>query len=162
MPVSRVVEKTIGYFNGDLRDINHFMKVWGYAKTIRELETLDKHMQLILEVAAVTHDIACPLCREKYGNTNGKLQEKEGALIIPGFLKEMGLTEEQIARIAFLVGHHHTYTSVDGMDYQILIEADYLVNADESHYSLDNVRDAYSRIFKTKSGTRLLKSLYGV
>ena len=30
--------------------------------------------------------------------------------------------------------HHHTYTGVDGIDYQILLEADYLVNADESHY----------------------------
>ena len=32
-------------------------------------------------------------------------------------------------RIAFLISHHHTIDQIDGMDYQILIEADYLVNA---------------------------------
>ena len=46
-------------------------------KTIGELEGIDKDTQFILEVAAIVHDIACPICREKYGNTNGKHQEKD-------------------------------------------------------------------------------------
>lgn len=158
--VSQVVEKMIAYSNGNLHDINHFMKVWGYSKTIGELEALDKDTQYVLEIAAITHDIACPLCRKKYGNTSGRLQEKEGPLLVSEFLAEMGITKEQIDRIAFLVGHHHTYTSVDGLDYQILIEADYLVNADESQYSLDNIRNTRDKIFKTKSGIKLLDALY--
>ena len=35
----------------------------------------------------------------------------------------------------YLIGHHHTLESIHGLDYQILIEADYLVNADEASYS---------------------------
>lgn len=158
--VSQVVEKMIEYSHGNLHDINHFMKVWGYSKAIGELEALDQNTQFILELAAVTHDIACPLCREKYGNTEGKLQEKEGALLVSGFLEGMGLTEQQLQRIVFLVGHHHTYTSVDGPDYQILLEADYLVNADESHYSPENMRNACETLFRTKAGISLLKKIY--
>lgn len=45
------------------------------ARTIGTLENLDRHSQEILELAAVVHDIACPLYREKYGNTDGKNQE---------------------------------------------------------------------------------------
>ena len=36
-----------------------------------------------------------------------------------------GYTEEQIERVKYLVGHHHTYDNIDGLDYQILIEADF-------------------------------------
>ena len=31
------------------------------------------------------HDIACPLCREKYGNTNGKHQEEESTTLVEAF-----------------------------------------------------------------------------
>ena len=78
MKISEIMEKMIAFSKGNIHDINHFMCVWTYAKTIGELENLDQETQYILEVAAITHDIACPFCREKYGNTNGKYQEKEG------------------------------------------------------------------------------------
>ena len=100
-----------------------------YAKTIGELEGLDADTQFILEVAAITHDIACPLCRQKYGNTNGKYQEQESAPLVREFLADTGMTAEQIDRVAYLVGHHHSPAQIDGIDYQILIEADYIVNA---------------------------------
>ena len=38
-------------------------------------------------------------------------------------------------RVAYLVGHHHSPEQIDAIDYQILIEADYIVNASESGYS---------------------------
>lgn len=159
--VSGIIQKMIAYSEGNLHDITHFMKVWGYAKMIGELEQLDAHSQLLLEVAAVTHDIACPLCREKYGSTAGNLQEKEGPGLLVRFLNDSGLTAEEIGRVSFLVGHHHTYTAVDGPDYRILIEADYLVNAEENNFTAEHVKSTYGNIFRTKTGTRLLKNLYG-
>lgn len=158
--VSRIIEKMIEYSDGNLHDINHFMKVWGYSKVIGELEELDDHTQFILEIAAITHDIACPFCRAKYGNTNGNLQEAEGAVLVTSFLEGTGLADEEIDRISFLVGHHHTYNSIDQLDYQILIEADYLVNAEESHYSAENIRNAFETIFQTNTGKHLLKAMY--
>ena len=50
----------------------------------------------------------------------------------------------------------------DGADYQILIEADYLVNADESGYSKDNIRNFGEMYFKTAAGKNLLHALYGI
>lgn len=116
----------------------------------------------MLEVAAIVHDIACPLCREKYGNTNGKYQEEEGEILVAEFLKDTGYSEEFINRVIFLVGHHHTLKDITGLDYQILVEADYIVNADESNYSKGNINNAIEKIFKTATGISLLKSIYGV
>ena len=78
MKTAPILEKMIAFSRGNLHDIDHLIRVWTYARTIGELEQLDGETQFLLEVAAITHDIACPLCREKYGNTNGKLQETEG------------------------------------------------------------------------------------
>ena len=158
--IRRAVEKMVDYYQGNKHDVAHFIKVYTYAKTIGELEQLDADTQQILELAAIVHDIACPLCRIKYGNTNGKNQEAESPALVEPFLAELSVTQDKIERISWLVAHHHTYTNVDGIDYQILLEADYLVNADESEYSLKAVQTTYERVFKTESGRRLLRSIY--
>lgn len=160
MKTSDIILKMISYSCRNLHDINHFIKVYTFAKFIGEGEKLDKQTQKILEIAAVIHDIACPLCRKKYGNTNGKYQEKEGIIIAEEFLNDSGLSDEIKDRIIYLVGHHHTYNSVNGLDYQILLEADYIVNADESCYSRKNIQSALKKIFKTDTGITLLKSIY--
>ncbi len=157
MNISEIMEKMIAFSDGNIHDIDHFLRVWSYAKTIGELENLDTMTQYILEAAAIVHDIACPLCREKYGNTNGKLQETEGARMVCEFFAGTGLSTEQIDRIAFLVGHHHTYTGVDGLDYQILLEADYIANASENGYSSKNVSNFIEKIMRTASGKRLAR-----
>ena len=160
MDISEIIMNMIKYSDGNLHDINHFMKVYVYAKTIGECEKLDSKTQAVLEAAAIIHDIACPLCREKYGNTNGKYQETEGAILAEKFLEDTGYSVEFTERVIFLVGHHHTLKDIEGMDYQILIEADYLVNADESNYSEGNIRNVMECIFKTETGISLLKSIY--
>ena len=156
------MEKMIAFSEGNHHDINHFMKVWAYARTIGMAERLDEETELILETAAIVHDIACPLCREKYGKADGKHQEIEGYPMAKEFLKDTGVNSEQIERVAYLVGHHHTLTWIEGMDYQILIEADYLVNADESGYSIDNIQNMHDTIFKTATGKRLLESIWKI
>ena len=162
LPITQLMEKMIAFSNGNIHDIDHFVRVWNYARTIGALEGLDADTQYVLEVAAIVHDIACPLCREKYGNTGGKRQEEEGAPMAADFLKDSGMRPEQIERVAYLVGHHHTFTDIDGVDYQILIEADYIANATENGYSKDNVRNFAEKVFRTGVGLRLLKSIFGV
>ena len=160
MTIAEIMEKMIAYSNGNIHDIDHLVRVWTYAKTIGELEGIDADTQHILEAAAITHDIACPLCREKYGNTNGKHQEEEGMILVRAFLTDCGMCAEQIDRIAYLVGHHHTLDQIDGPDYQILIEADYLVNADEAPFSMENIRNMHDRVFRTETGKKLLEEIY--
>ena len=159
MKITEILKKMITFSNGNIHDIDHLIKVWTYAKTIGELEGLDPETQFVLEVAAITHDIACPLCREKYGNANGKYQEIEGAPLVTEFLSDTGMTTEQISRVAYLVSHHPTLTDIKGMDYQILIEADYIVNASENGYSKENVENFVEKIVKTQSGRELTRAV---
>ena len=160
MTVSQIMNKMIAFSNGNLHDIDHFIRVWAYAKTIAESEQLDEKTQFILEVAAITHDIACPLCREKYGNANGKLQEAEGRPMVEAFLGDVGMCAHQIERIKYLVGHHHTLSGIDGMDYQILIEADYIVNASENGYDRKAIENFLNQFVKTSTGKQLIKSIF--
>ena len=90
MTIAQIMEKMIAFSEGNIHDITHLSCVWTYAKTIGELEGLDAETQFILEVAAITHDIACPLCRKKYGNTNGSYQEQEGDPLVREFLAVCG------------------------------------------------------------------------
>lgn len=160
MKISQIMEKMIAFSDGNIHDIDHFVRVWNYAKTIAELEKIDSETQYILEVAAITHDIACPLCREKYGNTNGKYQETEGVHLVREFLSDSGMTPAQIDRVAFLVGHHHTFNDIDGLDWQILLEADYIANATENGYSKEKVKGFMQKIMKTESGKRLIQKVF--
>ena len=158
--VETAIEKMIAEYKGNLHDISHFLKVWSLAKTIGELEALDRHTLEILELAAVVHDISCPLCREKYGNTNGKNQELESPPLVEAFFTDLPVAPADVARISWLVAHHHTYTNVEGLDHQILLEADFLVNAGESSYSSAAIESARQRVFRTAAGLRLLDSMY--
>ena len=107
------IEKMIDFYQGNLRDIEHFLKVWAYAKTIGEQESVDENTQGILELAAVVHDISCPLCREKYGNTNGKNQELESEPLVKEFFEGMPVSEQKVERIIWLVTHHHFHAFPD-------------------------------------------------
>lgn len=160
MLIAAAIEKMIDFYEGNIHDIDHFLKVWALAKTIGEAERLDKKTQELLEIAAVVHDIACPLCREKYGDTDGKHQEEESAPLVDAFLNELPVGMLNVERVKWLVEHHHTYINVDGMDYQILLEADFLVNAGESGYSKEAIENACEKVFHTATGTHLLKSMY--
>lgn len=156
----KIIAKMIASADGNKRDTAHFLKVYAYAQTIGRLEGLSPEAQEILEIAAAVHDIACPFCREKYGNAGGKHQEEESEALLRPFLAEFDLPAFVLERVIWLVTHHHTYHPVDGIDHQILLEADFLVNADESDYPEETIRTMCSNVYKTASGTFLLKKLY--
>jgi len=162
--VAQAVIKMIRFYKEEsdvvIHDVNHFMKVWGFARTIGTAEGLDPMTQETLELAAIAHDIACPLCRRKYGNADGKAQEREGGALTLDFYKEFSLPAEQLDRICYIVAHHHTYDGVDGLDWQIMLEADFLVNADESGLGGEAIKNFKRRVFRTETGCRLLDSMY--
>lgn len=75
---------------------------------------------------------------------------------------KVGYAPEKIERICYLVGHHHTYNMIDGLDYQLLVEADFIVNFYEDGTPKENIAKAVERIFKTESGTKLVKTMFGL
>ena len=98
--VKEIARDMAYYSKGNLHDIDHFLRVWGYARDIADGECLSKRERYVLEVAAITHDIACPLCREKYGNTDGKNQEREGAVLVRTFLRDAGIPDDLLESTA--------------------------------------------------------------
>jgi len=54
----------------------------------------------------------------------------------------------------------HTYTGIQGIDYQILVEADFLVNFYEDNVSQDSIQSIRDKIFKTLSGKMILNAIY--
>ena len=85
-----------------------------------------------------------------------------GALLVRDFLADAGMTAGQVDRVAYLVAHHHTYSGVDGADYQILLEADYIANACENGYSRENVENFARTVLRTAGGRRILRAVFGV
>lgn len=156
----QMMEKMISFYEGNIEDVNHFMKVHSFASLIGKREGVDEDTLLTLEIAAIVHDIACPLCRRKYGNTNGSHQEAESEALLRDFLEEFALPQEKKERVIYLVTHHHTYSNVEGADYQILLEADYLVNAGESEKYAAAFHEFKTNVFRTATGLRLLESMY--
>lgn len=152
----------IELYRGDAKRIQHFCKVHSYAKLIGETEKIDAKSLCILEAAALTHDIGIHICEEKYGNCNGKVQEKEGPAIAEKLLKKLGFADDVSERVQYLIAHHHTYNNVDGIDYQILIEADFLVNILEEGLSKEATLNAYHDIFKTECGKKICREMFAV
>ena len=54
----------------------------------------------------------------------------------------------------------YTYDEIDGIDYQILVEADFLVNMFEQNEKEMTVRAVREKIFRTKSGKQLLDTMF--
>ena len=153
----------IDYNNGDPKRIQHTTKVHAYASMIGKCEALDEDTLFILESAALVHDIGIRASEKKYGHQNGKLQEQEGPAVAREMLTRLGgFTDQQIERICWLVGHHHTYHVCEDLDYQILIESDFLVNLFEDEESPNAIRAVRKNIFRTESGTRMLETMYGI
>lgn len=151
----------IAYYDGDPKRIQHFTKVHSYARLIGIGEELDDASLFILEAAAYTHDIGIRVAEEKYGRCDGKLQEQEGPIIAQKMLSQLGFENYIVERICFLIGHHHTYDNIEGLDYQILVEADFLVNLYEDDAGNRAIDKAYKRIFKTETGKKIFRLMFG-
>ena len=160
--INRVLQAMIEYDSGDPMRIHHFIKVHAFAAYIGRQEGLDKDTQEILELAAIVHDIGIHLAVENYGSASAKYQEMIGPGEAEAMLEELGLPENVIKRVSYLVAHHHTYDLVDGPDYQILLEADYIANASENGYERRNVENFIHKIMRTESGKALARAVFCV
>lgn len=148
------------YEDGCVERVNHFLKVYAFAKTIGEGEGFPEKTQEILETAAIVHDIGIKPSLEKYGSGAGHYQEQEGPAVAKEMLERLGYPTPVLDRVCYLVGHHHTYSNVDGDDYQALIEADFLVNIFEGQMQRAEIKTVEQNIFRTETGKRLLHLLF--
>jgi HD superfamily phosphodiesterase len=160
MLVPETLARMIEYFGNDVRRINHALKVYGFASLIARKEGLQNSDLEITDLASILHDIGIPVSEQKYGSCTGKYQEIEGPPIAREILESLGASANLIDRVCFLIGNHHTYTKIDGIDFQILVEADFLVNFFEDEMGTDAVQSVLEKYFKTTTGKSILRRMY--
>lgn len=157
----RILLSMIDFEAGCPGRVQHFLKVCQFAQIIADAEGMTGEAREILEIATLMHDIGIRPCEEKYGHCTGKMQEEEGPAHARAMLKAAGCDSETlIERVCWLIAHHHTYDEFEGLDYRILIEADYLVNAYENNAGQDAIRNMRGKIFRTGMGTNLLDTMF--
>jgi len=154
------MDDMIWYFKGDVKRINHALKVYCFASLISKESDLDKQKHLIISISGLLHDIGIPEAERKYQSSSGKYQEQEGPPIAREIMRSYDLNDEVVDRICFIIGNHHSYSKIDGLDFQILVEADFLVNIFEDSQSREYVQNVREKIFRTESGIRLLDEMY--
>ena len=159
----KLILKMTEFDAGDPKRIQHFLKVYEYAHLIAVEEQIDPEKRRILEIAAILHDIGIIPCEKKLGHCNGKLQEQEGPAYARKLMTQFPeITETEADRVCYLIAHHHTYQGVDDIDYQILLEADFLVNAYEDELGSEAIMNFRRNVFRTESGLKLLNQMYGL
>jgi HD superfamily phosphodiesterase len=155
-----VLKKMIEYFKSDVERINHAFKVLDFAIIMAYDENIDKISHEIIVYSAILHDIGILEAERKYGSSRGKYQEMEGPYIAREILTDLNIHDEIVDRVCYIVGHHHSYTMIDGMDFQIVVEADFLVNMFEDDLEREAIKNIKENIFKTDSGLKLVNTMY--
>ncbi len=159
-PIGTIVSLMVDHERGVPERVHHFLKVYAFSKVIGESEGLDEREQEIIQIAALMHDIGIRPSLAKYGSSAGVYQEQEGPALARTKLTELGYDSQLIERVCFLIAHHHTYGEQRDRDLQILIEADFLVNALEEKMSREAIERARERIFRTARGTAYLQAMF--
>ena len=145
---------------GDTKRIEHTLKVYGYAQLLGIAESLNEKTLEILELTALLHDIGIHVAEKKYGKSTSHYQETEGPPVAREILTALDFEPEIVDRVCFIISKHHTFTAVDGVDFQLLVEADFLVNSTEDHMTDHQIAHFAKNIFRSESGFMYLKLLF--
>jgi CRISPR/Cas system-associated endonuclease Cas3-HD len=153
-------QRMIEYFGPDIKRINHALKVYGFASCIAQRENLTVDEVFVVEIAAILHDVGIKAAEKKYQSSTGHYQEIEGPPIAKELLADFQLNSETLDRICHIIGNHHSYSKIDGPDFQIVVEADFLVNIFEDQIAKHSIESIRKKYFKTKTGLSILESIY--
>ena len=119
------------FFAGDKKRINHALKVLHFAEMIMAGEGVNEEMRHVVTIAALLHDVGIKAAEQKYNSSAGHYQEREGPPIAEAIMLRQGEPQTVRARVGYIIGGHHTAARNDGLDFQIIWEADLLVNIAE-------------------------------
>jgi HD superfamily phosphodiesterase len=155
----RISYEMTRYFGQDTKRINHALKVAEYAEEILKIE--GGHPLVVLG-AAYLHDIGIKQAEEKYGSASAEDQEKIAPDIARDILNRLnvqrGITEE----ICDIIGHHHHPRKRETINFQILYEADWLVNMEENGLSKnpEKLQEIIENNFKTVTGKKFANEFF--
>lgn len=147
------------YFGKDVKRISHAQKVARFAE---EMAKKEGGNPLVVLGSAYLHDIGIQEAEKKHGNSSGEFQELEGPPIAKDLLKRIGLQTGMIEEICDIIGHHHHPREEETLNFQILYEADWLVNIEEDGISKDRekLEELTNKVFQTVTGKKFAEDLY--
>jgi uncharacterized protein len=145
---------------GDIKRIEHSLKVFAYAQLLGVAESLSDKTLEILELTALLHDIGIHVAESKYGASTGSYQETEGPPVAREILTALEFKPYIVERVCYIISQHHTFTAIEGIDIQLLVEADFLVNSSEDHMTDHQIGSFAKNVFKSESGLKYLKLLF--
>ena len=154
--------KTMKTYFQDSRFIEHTLKVLSRAEKIFLGEGLEgDFLWNTVTLGSVFHDIGVVEALRKHGSLEAPYQEEEGPTVARRLMEEIGVRPDILERVCFMVGHHHTREKIDGMDFQILWEADFIVNVEEKNILLnpDEIEREVAENIRTTTGGRLVREV---
>ena len=157
----KAIEKMKAYFDNQ-RFIEHTLKVLGRAEQICEGENIEApFIREVATLGSIFHDIGIPEALKKHNSMDAPYQEREGPAVARKLMNDAGVRPDILERVCYIVGHHHTADKVDGADFQVIWEADFIVNIDEKNIVLeaDDVESAVAENLKTKTGRTLIREV---
>ena len=155
-----LLQKMIHYNGNDAKRINHTLKVNSFAEIIASGEGCTDEQKFVIMLASVFHDIGIHEAERKYNSSSGKYQEIEGPAVARQLTAGMDIVDDVLERALYIIGNHHSYAKIDGTDFQIVVEADFLVNIYEEEMKKETVESLSKKIFKTAAGTELLNTMF--
>jgi len=147
-------------FGADERRIDHALRVLAHAEAILEDYPADRD---IVVAAAILHDIGIQEAERKHGSSAGKWQEVEGPPVARRILEQLDADEPFIATVCALVGNHHSARGKLTPEFNVLWDADWLVNlADEYGDNPEKLAEFAGKVFRTPAGRRRAQTVLGV
>lgn len=159
---NRYIQALQAHFGADARRINHALKVLGFAERIMAGEGVAPELQKTVVITALLHDVGIKAAEAKYHSSAGPYQEQEGPPIVRAIMAGFGEPASLIERVAYIVGGHHTPGKNDGLDFQIIWEADLLVNIDEDGLAANKagLPAIIEKNFRTAAGRAIAQAQY--
>lgn len=124
MFVDKAIEEMKLVFKDIPYGIDHTSRVLHNAEIITEGEAISGATRETISLAAILHDIGAIEAQKKHGSMEGHFQEIEGPSIAQSILERAGVLHATISRVCYIVGNHHTPSKIDGIDFQVLWEAE--------------------------------------
>ena len=168
---TRLIDRMNAVFGDDRPRIDHAMRVLGFAEQILAGEqgsaqrggapVPPRHDETIVVAAAILHDIGIHAAEERHGSGAGRYQEIEGPPIARAVLEKLGVDPAVINAVCDIIAHHHN-GKIDTPEFNVIWDADWLVNLPDHHPNADRdtLAAAIDKTFRTPAGKAIAEKLF--
>lgn len=157
----QLIDKMKTAFGDDIKRIDHALAVLDFAEAIQAAEGGDL---MIVQAAAVLHDIGIQEAFRKYGSTAGVHQEVEGPPIADAIMKSLAIADEARGHVCLIVGSHHSGNKIDTPEFRCIWDADWIVNLGDDYaaWPPEKKQHVVTKHFRTEAGKRLARAKFGL